>query len=108
MRTVLLLAVIGCSSETSTPSDGGGTMDSPAQQGMDVQQPPVDSGMDAAADVYVDPCKDRTICEDFEKDLSKWKVLQSKGTATIDTMKSFGGKQSLKVAIEAFVARSVL
>src|SRR5438105_2114517 len=105
MRAVLLLVVAACSSEPSQPMDASSTGDSPA-----IDAPAGDSQMmttDAsdAGDAKVDPCLDRTLCDDFEGTLAKWKILANKGTATIDTSKAYSGKQSLKVSIDPTTAQ---
>ena len=52
-------------------------------------------------------CDNRKVCDDFEKGTvgmqpgTPWKMRIDKGTVTVDTTRSFSGKQSLKVAIDA-------
>jgi hypothetical protein len=104
MRTAWFLMLAGCSSDPALPMDGSSAEDSP-MTAMDA--PPSDSpaAMGDASDAKVDPCIDRTICDDFEGTLAKWKVLQSKGQVTLDQTKAYSGKQSLKVAIDPTTAQ---
>lgn len=100
---VLLLVLAGCSSETSQPMDASPADDSP-MTAMDA--PAMDAPMmgSDASDAKVDPCLDRTVCDDFESAMgmpnAPWKVLVNKGTVAIDATKAYSGKQSLKVSID--------
>jgi hypothetical protein len=110
MRGSLAFVLLGtaCSSSTTDATDAS-IEDAPVMSQMDAHVATDAPGSDAS-DAKADPCIDRTVCDDFEKAMggkpdALWKVLTSKGTATIDTTKAFSGKQSLKVSIDPTTAQ---
>jgi hypothetical protein len=107
----LTIALVGCSSEPSSPADAGAPLDAAFDQASapdasDAAAPP-DAGVDAPP---ADPCAGRIVCDDFEKWTAgqapgaPWKTQLAKGTAVVDETKSFSGKRSIKVSVDATTA----
>lgn len=108
-----LAVAVACSSSSDDGGggptgavDGGGnggamtTNDSGGSPILDSGGGPIDAGGDA----FVDPCKDKTICDSFEsftvgqKPGAPWTALESSGTVTVSDTRAHTGTKSVKMA----------